>query len=85
MHVGVIHHITDPDGFQAGDASAMRGGLPQGLARFISSRTADRTTGICIWHGGSVEVVKAFVEQTVGAYSTNEYFELNVEVDRHAG
>jgi hypothetical protein len=84
MHVGVIQHVTDPDGFQAADASAMKAGPPEGLLRFISSLTPDRTTGICIWHGGSVEAIKDFVEQTIGAYSTNEYFELNVEVDRHA-
>lgn len=84
MHVGVVHHISDPDGFEAAEFGAMEHGLPEGFSRPIRSATPDRTTGISIWHGRSVEAVTAFVEQVVGAYSTNEYFELNVVVDHDA-
>jgi hypothetical protein len=83
MHVGVIQHISDPEGFRAADASAMVEGPPEGLSRPIRSTTPDQRTGICIWHAESVEAVRAFVERAVGVYATNEYYELNVEVDRH--
>jgi hypothetical protein len=84
MLVGVIHRISDPGGFDAADASAVKDGLPHGFSRPIRSTTPDQTTGICIWHAESIEGVRALEEQVVGAYSTNEYFELNVKVDRHA-
>lgn len=84
MHVGVIHHISDPEGFQAAEVRFTKDGLPGGFSRPIRSVTPDLTTGIDIWHAESVESVEALVEQVVGAYSTNECFELNVEVDRRA-
>jgi hypothetical protein len=73
MHVGVIHRISDPEGFEAAEQKALERGLPEGISLPIHA------TGICIWQGESVEAVKELVESVVGPYSDNEYFELEVD------
>ncbi len=45
----------------------------------IHSATPDHRAGVCIWQGESVEAVRDLVEGVVGPYSTNEYFELDVD------
>lgn len=78
MFVGVVHHIHDPEAFQAAEAKAMEQGLPSSVALPIHSATPDHRTGICIWEGESVDAVRDLVEQVVGPFSDNEYFELDV-------
>jgi hypothetical protein len=79
MHVGVIHRIRDPEGFQAAESKAMEQGLPSSVALPIHSATPDHRVGVCIWEGESVEAVRDVVEAVVGPYSENEYFELEVD------
>lgn len=78
MYVGVIYRISDPEGFEAAEATAMAQGLPSDFALPIHSSIPDHRTGVCIWQGESVESVRELVESVVGPHSTNEYFELNV-------
>ena len=78
MYVGVIHHISDPEGFQAAEDKALEQGLPAHVQLPIHAATPDHTTGICIWLGDSVHAVQELVEAVVGSYSTNEYFEVDV-------
>ncbi len=79
MHVGVIHRITDPEGFQAAENQALQAGLPEGFALPVHGETPDHSTGICIWEGPSVEAVRDLVESVVGQYSRNEYYEMHLE------
>ena len=79
MYVGVVHHISDPEGFEAAEQRALEAGLPEGISLPIHAATPDHTTGMCIWEGESVETVRELVESVVGEYSENEYFELEVD------
>jgi hypothetical protein len=79
MFVGVIHHITDPAGFEAAEAKALEQGLPPNVALPIHAATPDHRTGICIWEGASVEAVRELVESVVGPFSDNEYLQLDVQ------
>ncbi|MDT7539535.1 MAG: hypothetical protein QOI82_3120 [Actinomycetota bacterium] len=79
MFVGVLHHISDPEGFEAAEAKALEQGLPANIALPIHASTPDHRTGICIWEGQSVDAVRELVESVVGAFSTNDYFQLDVE------
>jgi hypothetical protein len=79
MFVGVIHHISDPAGFEAAEAKALEQGLPPNIALPIHAATPDHRTGICIWEGASVEAVRELVESVVGPFSDNEYLQLDVE------
>ena len=79
MFVTVIHHINDPEGFEAAEERAMAAGLPSHVALPIHAATNDHTLGICIWEGESVESVREVVEAAVGDWSTNEYYEMHVD------
>ena len=79
MHVGVIHRISDPRGFEAAEEKALEAGLPEGFSLPIHAATPDHTTAICICQGESIEAVKELVESVVGEYSENEYFEMEVD------
>lgn len=79
MFVTVIHHINDPEGFQAAEAKALEAGLPSQVALPIHAATDDHSLGICIWEGESVAAVHEVVEGAVGAWSTNEYYEMHVD------
>jgi len=79
MFVTVMHHISDPEGFQAAEAKALEGGLPSDVALPIHAATNDHKLGICIWEGESVEAVREVVEGAVGAWAKNEYFEMHVD------
>ncbi|HSY15879.1 MAG TPA: hypothetical protein VK816_07830 [Jatrophihabitantaceae bacterium] len=79
MFVSVIHHINDPEGFEAAEVKALEAGLPSHVALPLHAATNDHTLGICIWEGASVEAVRDVVEAAVGAWSTNEYYEMHVD------
>ena len=79
MFVTVIHHINDPEGFQAAEAKALEAGLPSHVALPIHAATNDHALGVCIWEGESVDAVRDLVEGVVGAFSTNEYYEMHVD------
>lgn len=79
MFVTVLHHITDPEGFEAAEAKAIEAGLPPNIALPIHAATPDHRTGVCIWEGESVDAVRELVESVVGPFSSNEYFEMNVD------
>jgi len=79
MHIGVIHRISDPDGFEQAEQKALEAGLPEGFGLPVHAATPDHSTAICIWEGPSVEGVRDLVESTVGEYSQNEYYEVELE------
>ena len=79
MFVTVLHHIHDPEGFQAAEQRALENGLPAGMRLPIHAATADHNFGVCIWEGESVDAVREVVEGAVGAWSDNEYFEMHVD------
>src|SRR5207245_4748985 len=61
MYLDVIHHISDPEGFQAAESKAIEQGLPANVQLPIHAATPDHTTGICIWQGDSVSAVRELV------------------------
>jgi hypothetical protein len=79
MFVTVLHHIHDPEGFQAAEAKALEAGLPADMALPIHAATGDHTFGVCIWEGESVEAVRELVDGLSSAFSRNEYFEMHVD------
>jgi hypothetical protein len=79
VFVTVLHHIQDPEGFQAAEARALEGGLPAHVALPIHAASNDHTFGVCIWEGESVDAVREVVEGAVGAWATNKYFEMHVD------
>ena len=79
MHVCVIHRISDPEAFEQAEQKALEAGLPDGIGLPIHAATPDHATAICIWEAPSVDAVRDLVESTVGEYSENEYYEVELE------
>jgi hypothetical protein len=79
MHVGVIHRISDPQGFKDAEAKALEAGLPEGFKLPVHAETPDHTTALCVWEGPSVDAVRDLVEAVVGPFSTNEYYEMELD------
>jgi hypothetical protein len=79
VHVGVIHHISDPQGFEDAEQRALEAGLPESFKLPVHAATPDHSTGICIWEGPSVDAVRDLVESVVGDFSRNEYYELELD------
>jgi hypothetical protein len=79
MFVTVLHHIHDPEGFEAAEQKALEAGLPPGVALPIHAATNDHRFGVCIWEGESVESVRELVEGVAGPWARNEYFEMDVD------
>jgi hypothetical protein len=78
IFVMVIHHIHDPEGFQAAEAKALEAGLPPHVALPIHAATNDHDFGVRIWEGESVDTVREVVEGVVGQWANNEYYEMHV-------
>jgi len=49
MFVTVIHHIQDPEGFQAAEAKALEAGFRRTSRLPIHAATEDHALGVCIW------------------------------------
>jgi hypothetical protein len=82
MYVGVIHRISDAEGFQQAEEQALDAGLPEGFELPVHAANSDHSLGICIWEGPSVDAVRDLVESVVGEFSENEYHEMEVEGSR---
>jgi hypothetical protein len=79
MFVTVLHHINDPESFEAAEQKALEAGLPAGVALPIHAATSDHRFGVCIWEGESVESVRQLVDGVTGPTARNEYFEMHVD------
>ncbi|MBM7571886.1 hypothetical protein [Aquibacillus albus] len=75
----VIHNIQKPEHFYNAVEAAMSLGLPEGFSLPIQARTSDHKKAVVFWEGPSLEQVKELVEQVVGEFSKNEYYEMEVE------
>lgn len=79
MFVTVLHHIHDPEGFQAAEEKALEAGLPTDMALPIHAATGDHRFGVCIWEGDSVEAVRELVDGLSSSFARNEFFEMHVD------
>jgi hypothetical protein len=76
VYVSVIHTINDPSQFWSTAESAE---FPDGVSLHSSLPSSDGSKAACLWEADSVDAVRETVEQTVGDFSSNEYFEVDAE------
>jgi hypothetical protein len=77
MYVVVVHNISDPEKFWSTAQSALEsGGIPETIKVHASYPDPGGTKAVCLWEGSSIEPVRNFIEEAVGAVSDNEYFEV---------
>jgi hypothetical protein len=77
MYVVVVHNVSDSEKFWSTAQSALEtGGIPETIRMHASFPDPTGTRAVCLWEASSVEPVKEFIEEAVGAVSENEYFEV---------
>jgi hypothetical protein len=74
MYVVAIHDVKNPEKFWE---IAQTTPMPEGVSLHQTYPNDDGTRAICLWEGSSVDVVRDFVDGSVGDYSSNEFFEVN--------
>lgn len=82
MYVAVHHRITDTDNYWSTVKQAAAN-LPGDLKLHHCLPTADGREAMCVWEGNSVDAVRSFVEEGVGDYSNNEYWEVEQKEGVH--
>lgn len=75
-YVVVIHEISDPEGFWG---SADPGAIPEGMTLRETYPSSGGKRAVCLWEADSVDAVRGLVDQTTGAASRNEYFEVDTD------
>jgi hypothetical protein len=77
MYLVVVHNISDPEKFWSTAQTAIEtGGIPDTIKLHATYPDPTGTKAVCLWEASSVEAVKDFLEDAVGAVSNNEYFEV---------
>jgi len=74
MFVLVHHTVRDPATFWS-TASAAMASVPRELTLHQTLAARDGTLATCLWEAASVDAVRAYLEPTFGAVSSNEYRE----------
>ncbi len=80
MYVIVQHQLTDPPtAFERGKRLMAGEGAPPGVRvlQFLPSRNGDAVT--CLWRATAVSSVQTYVDDTLGAASVNNCYEVDEE------
>ena len=76
MFIVVEHHISNQAKFwEAISESANK--LSDGLKVHSVLPSIEGNEAVCIWEASDLNSIKSLVENTVGDYSTNNYFPVN--------
>ena len=73
MYVLVQHTVSDPGAFWNAADSAT---LPPTLKLHHTFPTQDGSHAACLWEAESASALRDFLEDAVGRFSRNEYFEV---------
>jgi hypothetical protein len=79
MYITAIHEISDPEKFWEVARSAVSEGFPAGITLHNSLPNADGTRAVCHWEADTVDSLRDLVDSAVGQYSSNEYFQINMD------
>lgn len=75
MYIVVQHTIFDPANFHRSAEQANKK-LPATLKLHHVFSAPDGTKAVCVWEADSVKAVKDFLEQAIGTFGRNEYYEV---------
>ena len=74
-YIVAIHDIRDPDGFWG--IAEPSDDFPPGIRLHCTYPSADGSRAVCLWEGESVDRIRKLVNGIVGAYSENDFFEVD--------
>ena len=75
MYVSVIHDVSDPEKFWGMNPDV----IPEGVVLHSALPNSDGSRAVCLWEADSMDAVKNIIEENVGQYSRNEYYEVNAQ------
>jgi len=73
MFIVVQHQISNPKKFWE-EALAATANLPAEMKVHSTFPNSDGTKAVCIWEAGEINAVRDAIENSVGQFSSNEYF-----------
>ena len=73
MKFGVIHDVTDPESFTE-QGNKLLEEAPEGINNHQICPSQDLETCVCIWEAESVDALSEYIDTTLGAASSQEYF-----------
>ena len=76
MYIVAKHEISDPAKFWAAAQEATPS-IPEGVKLLQVLPSTSGSSAFCLWQAESLDVVKNLVESSVGAVSTNDYYEID--------
>jgi hypothetical protein len=81
MSVVVLHQFQDPPtAFARGEKLIMNEGAPPGVRGLQFYPSTDRSVATCLWESDSVEVVREYVDATLGDASVNTCYQVDAEL-----
>ena len=80
MYVVVYHQINNPEtAFARGDKLVKNEGAPAGVRGLQFYPSTDGSAVACLWEAPSVDVVREYVDSTLGDASDNTCWEVNAD------
>ena len=76
MYIIVNHFIKAPQNFWA-LVKENASHVPSHLVFHSSFPSKDLMKAVCVWEAENIEAVKAYLDETFGDFSRNDYFEVN--------
>ena len=75
MHIVAIHNISDPEKFWSAVQTTP---IPEAITLHSSLPNKGGSRAVCHWEAESLDAVRDLVEGTVGQFSSNEYYEVEM-------
>lgn len=75
MYIIIEHEITNPAFWEAVEKTE----IPSNLKLHQVLPNGEGTKAVCLWEAATPGEVREFVEETVGEFSNNTYFAVDVE------
>jgi hypothetical protein len=80
MYAAIVHDIKDSEAFLSrGERLTDPASAPSGVVPRQFCPSTDLSAATCVWETGSVDVLRDYVDSTLGDASDNKYFEINTE------
>lgn len=73
MYIVAVHDISDPEKFWGAVQAAP---IPESIKLHHSFPNENGSRAVCLWEGESLGAIRSLVEDTVGGFSKNEFFEV---------
>lgn len=80
MYAAIVHRVKNSQAFLSrGEGLTDPSSAPTGVVPRQFCPSTDLTAATCVWETGSLDVLRDYVDSTLGDSSDNTYFEISTE------